>query len=64
MALKITDACTNCGKCAPECPNDAIEELDDICVIDPNLCQECQGVYDQPRCAEVCPVNCCVPLKV
>ncbi len=63
MALKITDLCTNCGKCVDECPNDAIEELDDICVIDPNLCQECKGVYPTPRCAELCPVNCCVPLE-
>ena len=26
MALKITDACINCGACAMECPNTAIYE--------------------------------------
>lgn len=26
MALKITEECTNCGVCEPECPNDAIYE--------------------------------------
>jgi len=29
MSLKITDECTNCGACEPECPNGAIYELDD-----------------------------------
>ena len=61
MAYKITDLCTNCGKCEPECPNDAIEEGDDIFEIDPAKCQECKGVYPNAQCAEVCPVDCCVP---
>ncbi|MGE8514457.1 MAG: 4Fe-4S binding protein, partial [Chryseobacterium culicis] len=26
MAIKITDACINCGACEPECPNSAIYE--------------------------------------
>ena len=26
MAIKITDACINCGACEPECPNTAIYE--------------------------------------
>ena len=26
MAIKITDACINCGGCEPECPNNAIYE--------------------------------------
>lgn len=26
MAIKITDACINCGACEPECPNNAIYE--------------------------------------
>ncbi|MBI2060053.1 MAG: 4Fe-4S binding protein [Nitrospirae bacterium] len=26
MALMITEECTNCGVCEPECPNDAIYE--------------------------------------
>ncbi len=63
MALMITDLCTNCGKCEPVCPNDAIFEGDEIYEIDPNKCQECEGAYDEAQCASVCPVDCCVPLK-
>ncbi len=63
MALYITDVCTSCGKCEPLCPNEAISQAADIYVIDPDKCQECQGVYDSPRCASVCPVHCCVKVK-
>ncbi|HAG48455.1 MAG TPA: ferredoxin, partial [Cryomorphaceae bacterium] len=24
-------------------------------------CTECQGFHETPQCAEVCPVDCCVP---
>lgn len=26
-----------------------------------NKCTECQGFHDEPQCAAVCPVDCCVP---
>jgi ferredoxin len=26
-----------------------------------NKCTECQGFHEKPQCAEVCPVDCCVP---
>lgn len=26
----------------------------------PNKCTECVGFHDQPQCASVCPVDCCV----
>lgn len=60
MSLKITEDCTNCDACLPECPNEAITEGDDIYIIDPNLCTECVGFHDTPQCADVCPVDCCV----
>jgi len=60
MSLKITDECTNCAVCEPECPNEAISEGDDIFIINPELCTECVGFYDEPQCAAVCPVECCV----
>lgn len=60
MALKITEDCVACGVCLPECPVSAITE-GDIYVIDPALCVECKGHFDAPKCAEVCPVDCCVP---
>ena len=57
----ITEECINCGACEPECPNQAIKAGDDIYVIDPEKCTECVGYYDEPQCASVCPVDCCVP---
>ncbi len=27
----------------------------------PDKCTECVGFHDEPQCAAVCPVDCCVP---
>lgn len=27
----------------------------------PDKCTECKGFHDEPQCALVCPVDCCVP---
>ncbi|MDQ6966263.1 MAG: YfhL family 4Fe-4S dicluster ferredoxin [Mariprofundaceae bacterium] len=61
MALMITDECINCAVCEPECPNGAIYEGEDIYEIDPALCTECVGHFDEPQCQQVCPVD-CIPL--
>lgn len=61
MALIITDDCINCDVCEPECPNNAISAGEEIFVIDPNLCTECVGHFDEPQCQQVCPVD-CIPL--
>ncbi len=58
MALAITNECINCDVCEPECPNLAIYPGALIYEIDPNLCTECIGHFDQPQCMEVCPVAC------
>lgn len=58
MSLIITDECINCDVCEPECPNDAISMGDEIYVIEPELCTECVGHFDEPQCVEVCPVDC------
>ena len=34
---------------------------DDTYFIVPNKCTECQGFHEEPQCAAVCPVDCCVP---
>jgi len=54
MAYVITDECIACGACIPECAEDAISE-GDVYVIDPELCTDCGS------CADVCPVDCCLP---
>ena len=61
MAYMINDECTSCGICEAECPNEAISEGDDYFVINPDRCTECVGFYDTQQCAEVCPVDACVP---
>ncbi|MBS1761863.1 MAG: 4Fe-4S dicluster domain-containing protein [Bacteroidetes bacterium] len=33
----------------------------DIYYIVPTKCTECQGFHEEPQCAAVCPVDCCVP---
>ena len=33
----------------------------DIYYIVPNKGTECQGFHEEPQCAAVCPVDCCVP---
>ncbi|MDP6485862.1 MAG: YfhL family 4Fe-4S dicluster ferredoxin [Alphaproteobacteria bacterium] len=58
MALIITEECTNCDACVPVCPNEAISEGDDIYVIEPDLCTECVGHFEESQCVEVCPADC------
>ena len=61
MALIIIDECIACDACVAECPNEAISEGDPIYVINPDLCTECVGFYDEPQCIDVCPVEAIVP---
>jgi len=39
--------------------NDPIS--DDFYYIVPDKCTECTGFHEEPQCAAVCPVDCCVP---
>ena len=61
MPYKITSDCITCGSCETECPNNAISEEEPVYHIDPARCTECVGSYQNSRCAEVCPVDACVP---
>jgi ferredoxin len=62
MALMITDECINCDVCAPVCPNEAIYMGEAIYEIEPDLCTECVGHFDEPQCRTVCPVD-CIPVN-
>lgn len=33
----------------------------DFYYIVPDKCTECKGFHDEPQCAAVCPVDCCLP---
>lgn len=33
----------------------------DVYYIVTDKCTECHGFHEEPQCAEVCPVDCCVP---
>ena len=69
MAIIITDECINCGACEPECPNTAIYEgADDWRYSDGTdlkgdliLPSGKAANAEEPQCAAVCPVDCCVP---
>jgi ferredoxin len=61
MATLITEDCISCGACEDECPTAAISLGDEIFVIEPTLCTECVGFHESRKCAEACPVDCCVP---
>lgn len=61
MALLITDECINCDVCEPACPNLAISMGPEIYEIDPALCTECVGHFDEPQCVSLCPVA-CIPI--
>ena len=61
MAYKITEDCIACAACIEECPNKAISEGDEYCVIDPAKCTECVGFFNTQQCVSVCPVDACVP---
>lgn len=61
MAYKITGECISCGACEIECKNEAISEGETSYIIDPDKCTECVGNFESPKCAEICPVDACVP---
>ena len=51
MAHVISDECTMCGSCEPECPAGAISEGETKYEIDPEACTDCGA------CVDVCPAE-------
>lgn len=42
--------------------NDDQEPInDEVYYIAPDKCTECKGFHEEPQCAAVCPVDCCIP---
>ncbi len=44
---------------AANAPHDPVAV--DTYYITPDKCTECQGFHEEPQCAAVCPVDCCIP---
>jgi ferredoxin len=40
--------------------DDAQTPISDEVYIVPGKCTECKGFHDEPQCAAVCPVDCCI----
>lgn len=58
MAYLITEECISCNACIHECPNDAIFENDNLDYeINSVKCTECFGLFDEPQCKSICPVE-------
>jgi len=57
MAMVIVEDCISCGACEPDCPNTAITAGDSLYIVNPELCTECVGAFDTPKCVELCPVE-------
>lgn len=53
----ISSQCTGCSACETECPNVAIFEKGGTFVINPKMCTECIGHFEEPQCVAVCPVD-------
>lgn len=62
MSLAITEDCINCDVCEPVCPNKAIYAGVEFYEIDPNLCDECEGL-PASECVSICPIDCIMPAE-
>jgi len=49
----------NGSEVAVDARQDTISE--DFYFIVPDKCTECKGFHEEPQCAAVCPVDCCLP---
>ncbi|NEP45518.1 MAG: transcriptional regulator, partial [Okeania sp. SIO2H7] len=65
MTHKMTENCISCGTCVPQihCPTGAITIEDEKYSINPELCNSCEGYYEEPQCVIHCSISSPVPTK-
>ena len=78
VALFITEDCINCKACDTVCPANAIypggksytinnkkykAPVEDYYYIVPEKCNLCEGVYEEPECVIVCPMDAIKEIK-
>ncbi|MCX8075635.1 MAG: 4Fe-4S binding protein [Aquificaceae bacterium] len=62
MAMFIKqEECISCYACEQECPTKAIshDQWENF-YIDPKVCVECEGIYEEPQCLAICPIEGCI----
>lgn len=62
MIYAITDKCTGCHACQTVCPSHAIYKTDadeegPLFQIHGKRCTGCEGTYEDPQCASICPIE-------
>ncbi|MGG6269996.1 helix-turn-helix domain-containing protein [Leptolyngbya sp. AN10] len=64
MAYQISSDCMGCDVCRPQCPTGAIrvEDTGDVW-INPVLCNNCEGLFDEPQCVSACDQNLLLPYQ-
>ncbi len=62
MAMYIRqEDCISCYACEQECPTGAISHNEEgIFTIDPYVCVECYGFYEEAQCLAICPIEGCI----
>ncbi|MBD2577774.1 helix-turn-helix domain-containing protein [Oscillatoria sp. FACHB-1406] len=64
MAYTISESCSGCGTCQPQCPTGAIQiEESGQYWIELGRCNNCEGYYDEPQCIVSCPLSSLLPAQ-
>lgn len=63
MAYQIASGCLGCDNCRPQCPTGAISVTDGNYWINPILCNNCEGHYNEPQCVVNCPTGLPAPYQ-
>ena len=65
MTHKMTENCLGCATCLPkiQCPTGAIFVDNEQYSINPELCNGCEGYYEEPQCVVHCSISSPVPLQ-